>query len=159
TGNLEPSCCDRQALRQTGRFDDPPWHDAAVEFNEAEPAREELMAAHTDQVLESFDSIADIFDEEFENDVTRRLRTQIYETVGGLVPAGSSVLDINCGTGIDAIALAGRGYKVSGIDLSPKMIERARRKADRHCVPASFQVSSFENLESIAESAFDLMLS
>jgi ubiquinone/menaquinone biosynthesis C-methylase UbiE len=117
------------------------------------------MAAHTDQVLESFDNIADFYDGEVENDVTQRLRTQIYERVGGLVPAGSSVLDINCGTGIDAIALAGRGYKVSGIDLSPKMIERARQKADRQGVPASFQVSSFENLESVAESAFDLMLS
>lgn len=117
------------------------------------------MAAHTDQVLESFDNIADIFDEEFENDVTRRLRTQIYETIDSLVPAGGSILDINCGTGIDAIALAKRGFRVSGIDLSPKMVDRAGRKADQQDVPAIFRVSSFESLESVTEDVFDLMLS
>lgn len=40
---------------------------------------------------------------------------------------GSTVLDIGCGTGFLARHLAGNGCRVTGIDFSPKMIERARQ--------------------------------
>ena len=39
------------------------------------------------------------------------------------------ILDIGCGTGRHAIELARRGYQVTGIDLSPAQIRRARTKA------------------------------
>ncbi len=39
------------------------------------------------------------------------------------------ILDLGCGTGGNAIALAELGYEVVGIDISEAMIERARRKA------------------------------
>lgn len=39
------------------------------------------------------------------------------------------VLDVACGTGMHAIALAQRGYDVTGADLSAGMIERARENA------------------------------
>jgi ubiquinone/menaquinone biosynthesis C-methylase UbiE len=117
-----------------------------------------MTSGHTNNVLESFDNIADIFDEEFENAITRHLRRQIYDTIGSLVPAGGSILDINCGTGIDAIALAQRGYNVCGVDLAPKMVDRARRKGIQAGVAARFIDSSFERLEGI-DSSFDLALS
>jgi SAM-dependent methyltransferase len=40
-----------------------------------------------------------------------------------------AVLDAGCGTGRVAIELARRGVQVSGIDVDPVMIERAREKA------------------------------
>ena len=39
------------------------------------------------------------------------------------------VLDVACGTGQHALALARRGYEVVGADLSAAMIERARENA------------------------------
>jgi 2-polyprenyl-3-methyl-5-hydroxy-6-metoxy-1,4-benzoquinol methylase len=39
----------------------------------------------------------------------------------------SSVIDVNCGTGIDAVILASRGHSVNGIDISSTMIEYARQ--------------------------------
>ncbi len=39
------------------------------------------------------------------------------------------MLDAACGTGVHAIALAQRGYNVTGADLSTSMIERARQNA------------------------------
>jgi SAM-dependent methyltransferase len=39
---------------------------------------------------------------------------------------GASVLDVGCGTGQDARMLAARGHVVTGIDFSPRGIERAR---------------------------------
>ncbi|MGC1175151.1 class I SAM-dependent DNA methyltransferase [Polaromonas sp.] len=41
----------------------------------------------------------------------------------------ATLVDIGCGTGGHAIELAKRGYKVTGVDLSPSMIEQARQKA------------------------------
>ncbi len=42
------------------------------------------------------------------------------------LPKGASVLDVGCGTGRHARALASRGYEVVGVDISPKMIDVAR---------------------------------
>ena len=45
------------------------------------------------------------------------------------LPIGSSILDIGCGTGRHSIELAKRGYSVTGIDISEKMLDIARAKA------------------------------
>jgi ubiquinone/menaquinone biosynthesis C-methylase UbiE len=44
---------------------------------------------------------------------------------------GRRTLDVGCGTGTFALALAERGGKVWGIDASPEMIARARSKGSR----------------------------
>ncbi len=46
----------------------------------------------------------------------------------GPVTAGQSALDLACGTGTVALALAQQGLKVYGIDGAPAMIAQARRK-------------------------------
>jgi SAM-dependent methyltransferase len=40
--------------------------------------------------------------------------------------AGRRVLDVACGTGASFLPLLARGYEVTGCDLSPAMVERAR---------------------------------
>lgn len=40
-----------------------------------------------------------------------------------------TIVDLGCGTGNHAIPLAGRGYRVTGVDLSPAMLDRAAAKA------------------------------
>jgi SAM-dependent methyltransferase len=42
---------------------------------------------------------------------------------------GEQVLDVGCGFGSTAIAVASRGASVHGLDISPPMIERARARA------------------------------
>jgi SAM-dependent methyltransferase len=41
----------------------------------------------------------------------------------------AKILDVGCGTGRHAIELTRRGYDVTGVDLSPSQLERAREKA------------------------------
>lgn len=38
------------------------------------------------------------------------------------------VLDLGCGTGSLSLVLAEQGHRPSGVDLSPLMVEQARRK-------------------------------
>jgi SAM-dependent methyltransferase len=52
--------------------------------------------------------------------------------VGVLPPPPATVLDLGCGTGSLAVLLVELGHSVTGIDLSPRMIEQAREKARRH---------------------------
>jgi 2-polyprenyl-3-methyl-5-hydroxy-6-metoxy-1,4-benzoquinol methylase len=42
------------------------------------------------------------------------------------LPRKSSILDVGCGTGRHSIELARRGYRLTGIDLSPAMLDIAR---------------------------------
>jgi len=44
------------------------------------------------------------------------------------VAAGARVLDAGCGTGRYAAALAGHGYRVTGVDLAPDLVAVARRR-------------------------------
>jgi SAM-dependent methyltransferase len=51
-----------------------------------------------------------------------------------------SVLDAGCGSGENALMLAGRGFDVSGFDFAPTAIEQAQRKASERSLPARFFV-------------------
>ena len=52
----------------------------------------------------------------------------------------NTILDIGCGTGGHALILGERGYKVTGIDISPTMIKQAIEKAKSKRVKAEFLV-------------------
>src|SRR5436305_4759256 len=53
---------------------------------------------------------------------------QIEARARALGLAGTRALDIGCGTGNSFAPLLDRGYEVTACDLSPEMIDEARRK-------------------------------
>jgi glycine/sarcosine N-methyltransferase len=61
------------------------------------------------------------------------------------------VLDAACGTGHHAIALAQRGYQVTGADLSAAMVERARENAAVAGVEVAFVVAGLARLASLGK--------
>jgi demethylmenaquinone methyltransferase/2-methoxy-6-polyprenyl-1,4-benzoquinol methylase len=76
-----------------------------------------------------FDRIAPVYDamnRTMTVGLDRRWRRVAAQAV---VRPGDSVLDACCGTGDLAIACARAGGRVTGLDFSPRMLERARRKA------------------------------
>ncbi len=73
--------------------------------------------------------------------------------------AGVRVLDAACGTGMHALALAKRGYAVSGVDLSEGMVARARENAAAEGVEIPFAVAGFNGLRSLYQpDSFDALL-
>ncbi len=65
------------------------------------------------------------------------------------VPLNGRVLDVACGLGRHAVPLARRGYRVTGVDISPTFVERARERAAEAAVDVSFIVGDMRDLGSI----------
>lgn len=61
------------------------------------------------------------------------------------IPAGSRVLDMGMGEGRNAVFLAGKGYKVTGIDISSVAIKKAQLLAREFGVRIKTIVASLNN--------------
>jgi len=69
-----------------------------------------------------------------------------------------SILDVACGTGMHAIALAQRGYDVTGADVSVGMIERAQGNAAAADSDTRYVVAGFGELATRVGGPFDALL-
>ncbi len=69
-----------------------------------------------------------------------------------------SILDAACGTGMHAVALARRGWRVASADLSPEMIARAQANAQAAGVEVRFEVAGFGELHARFGGGFDGLL-
>jgi 2-polyprenyl-6-hydroxyphenyl methylase / 3-demethylubiquinone-9 3-methyltransferase len=70
---------------------------------------------------------------------------------------GAQVLDVGCGGGLLAEALARAGARVTAIDLAPGMIEVARLHAAESALKIDYRVAAAEDLHASAAAAFDLV--
>jgi ubiquinone/menaquinone biosynthesis C-methylase UbiE len=111
-----------------------------------------------DTVRESYDRVADAYAEMVETTGLGDIRTHPWlqasvdafaASVAGLGP----VLDVGCGPGLVTAYLAERGLDVTGVDLSPRMIEHARRLFPT----CSFRVASATELE-LADASYGGLL-
>src|SRR5438445_13056081 len=68
----------------------------------------------------------------------------------GLLP-GKTVLEIGCGTGTNAIALARRGYRVTAVDFVDMAVRRPREKAQQAGVERDFRVLEATRVELLGQ--------
>lgn len=71
--------------------------------------------------------------------------------------AQQRVLDVGCGGGLLAEALAQYGAQVTGIDLAPAMIEVARLHAQETHTTIDYQLASAEQLAAHSPAPFDVI--
>lgn len=74
------------------------------------------------------------------------------------VRAGEKVLDVGCGTGVVAVTAAQRGATVTGLDLTPALLERARYNAQLAGLSIEFIEGDAEKLP-FPDAHFDVVLS
>lgn len=88
-----------------------------------------------DQLIETaraFDSVAADYDGPLGNNaLIQKMRARTMQVIEHLLPPGSDLIDLGCGTGIDAEYLARRGYGIVALDSSPAMVERANERLSR----------------------------
>jgi len=74
------------------------------------------------------------------------------------VRSGQRMLDVACGTGVVSITAARLGASVTGLDLTPELLERARENARIAGVIVDWHEGDVENLP-FGDAAFDVVLS
>lgn len=80
-----------------------------------------------------FDGIAERYDSIFtESPIGRAQRSSVWEELASIFHPGSHVLEIGCGTGVDACFLAERGVSVTACDRSREMVRMAEMRV-RNC--------------------------
>jgi ubiquinone/menaquinone biosynthesis C-methylase UbiE len=113
-------------------------------------------------IAEAFSRTADKYDSFAEDHPhLRRLRDKVYAHVVRHAPSGARILELNAGTGTDAVQLAKRGYYIHATDIASGMLNRLREKVDalglHDCV--TVEERSFLSLENIPGAPFDLVFS
>lgn len=106
----------------------------------------------------AFDSVAADYDGPLGNNaLIRRMRSAMWRTLGELFLPGSSLLDLGCGTGIDAVYFAARGYEIVAADWSPQMVECARARIAGAGLKGRVAVKAIgiQELEQLRGQAFD----
>ena len=96
--------------------------------------------------------------------MSRLLLGPLFDGIAGdvaaAVPEGSAALEVGCGPGHLAARLAEHGLVVTGVDLDPAMIERARSNAARSSAGSrlSFVAADVANLP-FEDASFDVVVS
>ncbi len=118
-------------------------------------------------VREAFDQVAPSYDGDWTQSAIGRLqRAAVWRTIDGLFQPGDRVLDLGCGTGVDAMHVAAQGeasqgIRVHGIDVAPGMVEVAKRRASDAGLAerVTFQVLGIEDLHLLDAGPFDGVVS
>lgn len=119
--------------------------------------RPELSARHY-----AFDALAEGYDGQFTRTrIGTAMRAAVWARCAARFRPGFRILEMNCGTGEDARWLANQGMQVLATDISPRMIEVARRKlaALPENQAVRFQELAWEQLGTLDTVPFDGMLS
>ena len=106
-----------------------------------------------------WDGRASTFDDEtghgLFSDEQRQAWLDLLARLAGRAP--QRVLDVGCGTGFLTLMLAELGHDVTGIDLSPQMIDRARRKAEQASLQIDFRIGDAVAIDS-ADETYELVV-
>jgi ubiquinone/menaquinone biosynthesis C-methylase UbiE len=116
-------------------------------------------SASIDSARAYWDAAAETYDLDFANTLIGRVqRESIWNEIEKVFRPGQRILELNCGTGIDAMFLANRGVSVVACDIAPRMIEIAERRAcsSRATALLDFRVLPTENIDVLEnEELFD----
>ncbi|MBX7150563.1 class I SAM-dependent methyltransferase [bacterium] len=116
-----------------------------------------------------FKTVADAFtrqstyfdDYEVHNPILQWMRKQVWQHVESFLKPNSRILELNAGTGIDAVHFAQLGHVVHATDISEGMLLQLRNKVQQYQLEKqiTFQQCSFTELDQISQQPFDYIFS
>ena len=101
------------------------------------------MQKQLDETRDAFDSVAADYDgPRGNNALIRDMRSEMWRTLDATFAPGSRLIDLGCGTGLDAVRMARAGHHVTATDWSQRMVERTRQRAEREQLASRVQAIS-----------------
>jgi ubiquinone/menaquinone biosynthesis C-methylase UbiE len=111
------------------------------------------------QAVLAFNTMAKDYDDHFTRSlIGRSQRNAVWKTLTQTFHSGDHILELNCGTGEDALFLSRNGISVTACDASNRMIEVARRRraTEAPFAPIQFYPLPTERLVELrSEAQFD----
>jgi SAM-dependent methyltransferase len=88
----------------------------------------------------AFDSVAADYDgPRGNNDLIQDMRTEMWRWLDATFGTGNRLIDLGCGTGLDAARMGQLGHHVTATDWSPLMVQRTQDRAEREQLTARVQ--------------------
>ncbi len=104
-----------------------------------------------------FDHIAASYDATFTKSAIGQLqRKRVWDYIEKIIPElnGLEILELNCGTGEDALLFSEKGFNIVATDVSTEMLKVTQQKAQKFSMQHRIS-SQYLNLESFDETVFD----
>lgn len=118
-------------------------------------SQDEIIAEAFSRTAEKYDAFAE------DHPHLTRMRNKVYAHMTRHIRPSSCILELNAGTGTDAVQLAQRGYSVHATDISPGMLNRLREKVQdlnlEDCI--TWEARSFLSLDDVPGAPFDAVFS
>jgi ubiquinone/menaquinone biosynthesis C-methylase UbiE len=122
-----------------------------------------LLSETTIPDASAFDELAGTYDATFtDSAVGTAQRRSVWTEIDRTFQPGQRILEINCGTGVDALHLAQQGVEVVACDSAPAMIAVAQQRLGqtKSRAPVDFRVLATEQIGELRnEGPFDGVLS
>jgi hypothetical protein len=85
------------------------------------------------------------------------MRRKFYDHIQSVMPPGGYLLELNAGTGQDAVALVERGFRVHATDIAPGMLAQIEEKVSQYGLEGklTYKYCSFTQLDQVTEGPFD----
>ena len=120
------------------------------------------MSQSFDTIAEAFSLTAEKYDAFAEGHPNQtRMRNKVYVHLEHYLPAKARILELNAGTGIDAVELARRGYSIHATDIAGGMMQRLCDKVEKLGLHdrITIQECSFTALDKIQGGPYDAVFS
>ncbi|HSD83685.1 MAG TPA: class I SAM-dependent methyltransferase [Anaerolineae bacterium] len=119
-------------------------------------------ADHFDRVAAAFSRKAaeyDAFGDDHLN--LARMRRKVYAHVLRFAQPADRILELNAGTGIDAVFFARQGYRVHAIDIAPGMLDHLAAKIEQQHLHdrLTYQALSFTELDRVEGGPYNYLFS
>ncbi len=121
--------------------------------------RREAQNSSTDERRRHFDGMAEFWETKYEPGGSLQQRTiSFLRCLQESADASAQVLDFGCGSGDISIACKNAGYRMSGVDLSPAMIARAKLRSNGQGICFDVVESDEPLTLPYAEAGFDVVI-
>lgn len=124
-------------------------------YNSLEKGALNTIATAFSKTAEKYDQFA------IDHPHLSRMRHKVYTHFFQYLKPGANILELNAGTGTDAVYLAQQGHHVHAIDIAPGMLERLLERANRLDIERRItaQLCSYTDLDRVTNGPFDAVFS